>query len=339
MDAAKFGAFIAETRRERGMTQAALAARLHVTDKAVSRWERGLGFPDISTIEPLAAALGVSVLELMRSERLPEGAVSSEEASEAVTQALDMAQQDKSSRFYNAFAVSACLLFGFVAMLLFHFRNWGWTVVFCLSVLTLVLCGRRCRQEENQALKVFLGAVCVLDYLLAVVSGLFAMPGPMFEQYAYLILALAFLPPCVQGLARLVQTVVNRPRAMSTGKFLRELLLHLAVLLIALHIFGRWADLAVSSRIDDKANAARQYAQALLQSDHNIRPDWVTGVDTGYHGVDRLSGQNIRDFYDFYELSFTCQLPGAKSPAVYRYTIGVSHDFTMQVFGQSGGPA
>ena len=85
------------------MTQAALAARLHVTDKAVSRWERGLGFPDISTIEPLAAALGVSVLELMRSERLPEGAVSSEEASEAVTQALDMAQQDKSSRFYNAF--------------------------------------------------------------------------------------------------------------------------------------------------------------------------------------------------------------------------------------------
>ena len=80
MDAAKFGAFIAETRRQRGMTQAALAARLHVTDKAVSRWERGLGFPDISTIEPLAAALGVSVLELMRSERLPEGAVSSEEA-------------------------------------------------------------------------------------------------------------------------------------------------------------------------------------------------------------------------------------------------------------------
>ena len=64
MDAAKFGAFIAETRRQRGMTQAALAARLHVTDKAVSRWERGLGFPDISTIEPLADALNISVVEL-----------------------------------------------------------------------------------------------------------------------------------------------------------------------------------------------------------------------------------------------------------------------------------
>ena len=40
-----------------------------MTDKAISRWERGLGFPDIQTLEPLAQALGISVLELMRSER------------------------------------------------------------------------------------------------------------------------------------------------------------------------------------------------------------------------------------------------------------------------------
>ena len=57
MDAHKFGAFVARRRKERNMTQADLASKIQVTDKAVSRWERGLGFPDINIIEPLADAL------------------------------------------------------------------------------------------------------------------------------------------------------------------------------------------------------------------------------------------------------------------------------------------
>lgn len=59
MDAQKMGAFIAQCRKEKQMTQEQLAQRLQVTDKAVSRWETGVGFPDITTIEPLAQALGV----------------------------------------------------------------------------------------------------------------------------------------------------------------------------------------------------------------------------------------------------------------------------------------
>lgn len=51
------------------MTQSELAAKIMVTDKAVSRWERGKGFPDINLLLPLAEALEVSVLELMHSER------------------------------------------------------------------------------------------------------------------------------------------------------------------------------------------------------------------------------------------------------------------------------
>ena len=53
MDAKSFGAFIADQRRTLGLTQAEVAARLHVTDKAVSRWERGVGLPDINTLEPV----------------------------------------------------------------------------------------------------------------------------------------------------------------------------------------------------------------------------------------------------------------------------------------------
>lgn len=68
MDAKVFGKFIMERRKQLGMTQAELAEKINVTDKAVSRWERGPGFPDINTLEPLADALGIEVVELMRSE-------------------------------------------------------------------------------------------------------------------------------------------------------------------------------------------------------------------------------------------------------------------------------
>lgn len=74
MDAQKFGTFIAQCRKEKGMTQSELAAKIMVTDKAVSRWDRGKGFPDINLLLPLAEALEVSVFELMHSERQKEKA-------------------------------------------------------------------------------------------------------------------------------------------------------------------------------------------------------------------------------------------------------------------------
>ena len=49
MDNQKLGIFITELRKEKGLTQAQLAQKLNVTDKAVSKWERGVGFPDIKT--------------------------------------------------------------------------------------------------------------------------------------------------------------------------------------------------------------------------------------------------------------------------------------------------
>lgn len=57
------------SRKEQNMTQKELAAALHVSDRAVSKWERGAGFPDISLLEPLADALGLGVLDLLRGER------------------------------------------------------------------------------------------------------------------------------------------------------------------------------------------------------------------------------------------------------------------------------
>ena len=69
MDRTKTGALIAAARKEQNMTQKELAAALHVSDRAVSKWERGAGFPDISLLEPLADTLGLGVLDLLRGER------------------------------------------------------------------------------------------------------------------------------------------------------------------------------------------------------------------------------------------------------------------------------
>lgn len=68
MDAKTFGARISNRRHELNLTQAALAQKIGVTDKAVSKWERGAGLPDIELLEPLAGSLGMSVDELIRGE-------------------------------------------------------------------------------------------------------------------------------------------------------------------------------------------------------------------------------------------------------------------------------
>lgn len=70
MDAQRTGLFLTELRKEHGWTKAELAQQLGVTDKAVSRWETGRGLPDTALLLPLAAALGVSVGELLAGERL-----------------------------------------------------------------------------------------------------------------------------------------------------------------------------------------------------------------------------------------------------------------------------
>lgn len=69
MDNIKFGKFIKQLRAENNMTQKQLAEKLFITDKAVSKWERGLSLPDISLLENIAEIFGVTVSELVNGER------------------------------------------------------------------------------------------------------------------------------------------------------------------------------------------------------------------------------------------------------------------------------
>lgn len=136
MDANKFGAFVAAVRKERKLTQAQLAEILHVTDKAVSKWERGLSFPDIQMIEPLADALGVSVIELMRSERDPE--VSADTADAALTDAFSLAAAQQKAQRKAVMMLLILVLFAVLLVFLADAIGYMGLLMVCLPVFCLL---------------------------------------------------------------------------------------------------------------------------------------------------------------------------------------------------------
>ena len=112
MNKAEFGQFIAEIRREMNLTQQALAEKLHVTDKAVSKWERGLSYPDVTLLEPLATVLQLSVSELMTCKKISD----TEESEATARSLLDIAKQSQRRRGRKA-AFAAALVSLFAVML------------------------------------------------------------------------------------------------------------------------------------------------------------------------------------------------------------------------------
>ena len=118
MDNIRFGAFVAQLRKEQGLTQKELADRLNVTDKAVSKWETGKGFPDVKLLEPLARALGVSLVELIQGKRQETDTLTVAEAGAVVSQAMGQSEKNTARRYLRLFrwfliaACGLCLLFG-----------------------------------------------------------------------------------------------------------------------------------------------------------------------------------------------------------------------------------
>ena len=117
MDREMLGRFIAQRRKELNLTQRELAEALHVTDKAVSKWERGAGCPDISLLEPLAEALGLSVDQLLTYQTAPAETERVEEpapTSEAVQAVLDLTLAERRARrrrrWFIAMAVTLSLI-------------------------------------------------------------------------------------------------------------------------------------------------------------------------------------------------------------------------------------
>lgn len=123
IDRAAFGAFVAERRRALGWTQKELAVRLFVSDKAVSKWERGLSMPDISLLIPLARLLQVSVTELLEGRRLEQNArMDAGQVEDLVQKALTLTEEPpekkKEKLRRHALFFSGCTMLSLAELLL-----------------------------------------------------------------------------------------------------------------------------------------------------------------------------------------------------------------------------
>ena len=107
------GALIAQLRKEQGLTQKQLADQLHISDRTISKWERGAGFPDVSLLEPLADALHCSVVSLLEG-RLVEKPAEIDVRS-ALTALIRESRSALRRDWSRRFGILCCLLIaGFV---------------------------------------------------------------------------------------------------------------------------------------------------------------------------------------------------------------------------------
>ncbi|MDE6566510.1 MAG: helix-turn-helix domain-containing protein [Lachnospiraceae bacterium] len=116
MDQEKIGRFIAEKRKEKGMTQKELARQLGIGDKAVSKWECGRGMPDNSIMLPLCDLLGINVNELLMGESLSESEYT--ESSEGII--LSLIEEKEYLKKKNKKNLLSCVMLVLFAAILFY---------------------------------------------------------------------------------------------------------------------------------------------------------------------------------------------------------------------------
>lgn len=123
LDKEKFGEFVSKLRKERGMTQKELAEKLFVSDKAVSKWERGQSLPDITMLNPLADALGVTAAELLNCGKIEGEKVDASQVDELVEKAIELNKEPDIPKRKRFKIYIICLLVGAAATYYFYKNN------------------------------------------------------------------------------------------------------------------------------------------------------------------------------------------------------------------------
>lgn len=151
MEMNKTGRLIEQLRKEKCMTQSDLAAAVGVSKQAVSNWECGKRFPDVSLIEALTEALGVSAAELIKGERIQTPNIKESEVTQLVFDALKVQKRELDRRWrlitLICVALTAMLCLGrgyaffFDRIILLNFGAWS---TFAMLIAVAFGCAVRC---------------------------------------------------------------------------------------------------------------------------------------------------------------------------------------------------
>ena len=141
MNQIKIGEFISSQRRKNNLTQAALAEKLGITDRAVSKWERGKGLPDASLMLDLCEILGITVNELLNGEKISMENNNQKNEQLLLEMAKELEKKNKTlwSSMWVIMTVSITALIAGLFITTFLIRDGVWQLVAILGICVVFL--------------------------------------------------------------------------------------------------------------------------------------------------------------------------------------------------------
>ena len=296
MEAKKFGQFIAGIRKEKKMTQAELAGKIHVTDKAISRWERGQGFPDIQTLEPLAQALGISVLELMRSERQEtekqdqqpeEFRYTQGEVSEMLQNAGDISRQQK-KQDRNANVIAGIVLAAITIIVwMTKLASFGGALVVGGIAATVFVSLWYFFQniDDAESRKIYgVAAILSVGFLLALMQYVWGeqlgelLPGGIDTQQEifWTVWYLFVIAMLMMGTFR----AIRQQRQKKVKRYKTVLFSLIMGVLLCATLWQYQGTIQRQKGDSGVWSSAQQYAETLLKNEKHLEEDWLVGDES-----------------------------------------------------------
>jgi len=137
MDYEKIGEFIFKLRKEKNLTQKQLAEKLNVTNKAISKWERGLGAPDVSLLRQLSEILEISVNELLLGERIDS--LTKEQSDKVLVESV-LSYQEEGIKKTISFSLTIFMFLFFAASLIIFNASMIISKFYLYTVFAILAC-------------------------------------------------------------------------------------------------------------------------------------------------------------------------------------------------------